>query len=220
MTESYGKLDPFLRTVIEVNGTDLLLTTDHVPLVRYEGTLRPVESLGVIDEALMAEILSSVLVGEQRQEFIDERDIDFALSFEDSRFRGNAFFQRGLPAIALRLIHNVIPSFDEIGLPYSIRDLAKLHQGLILFTGPTGSGKSTSMATLVDAINADASVSHHHDRGPDRVPAPGQDRRWCTSVRSGSMPRRSTAPCAARCVRTPTSCSSARCATPRASRSR
>ena len=71
----------------------------------------------MIDDALMGELLAAVLVGDQRQQFIDDRDIDFALSFEDSRFRGNAFFQRGRPAIALRLMHNVIPTFDEIGLP-------------------------------------------------------------------------------------------------------
>lgn len=153
MTESYGKLDPFLRTVIDIDGTDLLLTTDSVPLVRYEGTLRPVEALGTIDDALMGELLAAVLVGDQRQQLIDDRDIDFALSFEESRFRGNAFFQRGRPAIALRLMHNEIPTFDEIGLPPAIRDFAQLHQGLVLFTGPTGSGKSTSMATLIDAVN-------------------------------------------------------------------
>src|SRR5205085_11106510 len=153
MTESYGKLDPFLRTVIDIDGTDLLLTTDSVPLVRYEGTLRPIDALGTIDDALMGDLLASVLVGEQRQQFIDDRDIDFATSFEDSRFRGNAFFQRGRPAIALRLMHNVIPTFDEIGLPPAVRNFAQLHQGLVLFTGPTGSGKSTSMATLIDEIN-------------------------------------------------------------------
>jgi twitching motility protein PilT len=153
MTESYGKLDQYLRTVIDIDGTDLLLSTDSVPLVRYEGTLRPVESLGVVDEALMAELLSAVLVGEQRQQFIDDRDLDFALSFADSRFRGNAFFERGRPAIALRLMHNTIPTFDEIGLPPAVRNFAGLHQGLVLFCGPTGSGKSTSMATLIDEVN-------------------------------------------------------------------
>src|SRR5689334_15837330 len=153
MTESYGKLDPFLRTVIDIGGSDLLVTTNSVPLVRYEGTLRPVETLGVVDDALMGELLASALVGEQRQQFIEDRDIDFALSFDDSRFRGNAFFQRGRPALALRLMHNVIPTFDEIGLPPAIRNFAQLHQGLVLFTGPTGSGKSTSMAALIDAVN-------------------------------------------------------------------
>ena len=154
MTESYGTLDPYLRTVIDLGGTDLLLTGGSEPLVRLDGTLRPVTEMGVVDEATMAELLAAVLVGDQRQQFIEDRDIDFALSFDDSRFRGNAFFQRGRPAIALRLMHNVIPSFDEIGLPHAVRALGALHQGLVLFTGPTGSGKSTSMATLIDSVNA------------------------------------------------------------------
>ena len=151
--ETYGRLDPFLETIVAMQGTDLLLTTNSVPLVRLEGTLRPVDALPMVDHDLMSELLAAVLIGDQRQQFIADRDIDFALSFGESRFRGNAFFQRGRPAIALRLMHNIIPSFDEIGLPHSIRSLASLHQGLILFTGPTGSGKSTSMATLVDEIN-------------------------------------------------------------------
>ena len=187
MTESYGKLDPFLRTVIDIDGTDLLLTTDSVPLVRYEGTLRPVESLGEIDDALMGELLAAVLVGDQRQQFIDDRDIDFALSFEDSRFRGNAFFQRGRPAIALRLMHNVIPTFDEIGLPPVGPRLRQLHQGLVLFCGPTGSGKSTSMATLIDAVNRTRPC--HIITIEDPIEYLHQNkRRSCTSARSGSTP--------------------------------
>jgi twitching motility protein PilT len=154
MSESYGKLDRYLNTVVQAGGTDLLLSTGSVPLVRLEGTLRPVTDLGVLDEALMGELLAAVLVGEQRQQFIDDRDIDFALSWGESRFRGNAFFQRGKPTLALRLMHSVIPTYDEIGLPQAVRNLATLHQGLILFTGPTGSGKSTSMAALIDSINA------------------------------------------------------------------
>lgn len=153
MMETYGRLDAFLETVIAMSGTDLLITTNSVPLVRLEGTLRPIETLPVVDADLMGELLAAALIGDQRQEFIAERDIDFALSFGESRFRGNAFFQRGRPAIALRLMHSVIPTFEEIGLPLAISSMSALHQGLILFTGPTGSGKSTSMATLIDAIN-------------------------------------------------------------------
>ena len=101
----------------------------------------------------MAEFLRDLLGAEQLQELWNDRDIDFAFSWGSYRFRGNAFFQRGLPAVALRLIQREIPTFDEIGMPYAVRELVELQQGLILFTGPTGSGKSTSMATLVDAIN-------------------------------------------------------------------
>src|SRR5689334_9339949 len=102
----------------------------------------------------MAEFLRDLLGAEQLEDLWRDRDIDFAFSWGSYRFRGNAFFQRGLPAIALRLIQREIPTFDEIGVPYAVRELIELQRGLVLFTGPTGSGKSTTMATLVDAINA------------------------------------------------------------------
>ena len=86
--------------------------------------------------------------------FERNRDEDFAFSFGVHRFRGNVFYQRSLPVIALRLIQSDIPTFDQIGVPVSVRELVNLHQGLILFCGPTGSGKSTTMASLIDAINA------------------------------------------------------------------
>src|SRR3954468_18678602 len=98
MTESYGKLDEYLRTVIDIDGTDLLLTTDSVPLVRYEGTLRPIDALGNIDDALMAARLRPGVLRAPRPAFIDDRDIDFALSFEESRSRGKRSFHRGGPA--------------------------------------------------------------------------------------------------------------------------
>ncbi len=148
-------VDRFLQTVIDVHGTDLMLTIGMQPLVRLDGSLRPADGmLPVIDESTMEIVLAQLLDNEQRRAFGLDRDIDFSFSFGEARFRGNAFYQRDKPAIALRLMHGNIPTFDEIGLPHAIRDLAQVKQGLILFTGPTGSGKSTSMATLIDNINA------------------------------------------------------------------
>ncbi len=99
-------------------------------------------------------IFAELLDDAQSEQFEADRDIDFAFSHSDRRFRANAFHERGHRALALRLMQNEIPSFEQIGLPQPVRDLTRLQQGLILFTGPTGSGKSTSMATLVDTINA------------------------------------------------------------------
>lgn len=147
-------LDRFLQTVIDMHGTDLMLTIGSKPLVRLDGALNPAEGmLPVIDTAAMETVLSKLLDREQRAQFEIDRDIDFSFSYGAARFRGNAFYQRDKPAVALRLMHGNIPTFDEIGLPHGIRDLVNLKQGLILFTGPTGSGKSTSMATLIDVIN-------------------------------------------------------------------
>jgi twitching motility protein PilT len=143
-----------LQSVVNVGGTDLVLTIGSRPLIRLDGAIRPVPSQPVVDQALMEQYLADLLDGDQRADFERNRDEDFAFSFGTDRFRGNAFFQRGLPAVALRLIQNTIPTFDEIGLPPAIRELTTLKQGLILFCGPTGSGKSTTMASLIDAVNA------------------------------------------------------------------
>jgi twitching motility protein PilT len=153
VNEIRGALRDALQAVVQVNGTDLVLTMRSAPMIRLDGSIRPVEGLPATDEALMQEYLRELLDGDQHQALERDRDVDFAFSFGPHRFRGNVFYQRGLPAVSLRLIQQRIPTFDEIGLPASVQELIHLKQGLILFCGPTGSGKSTSMATLVDAIN-------------------------------------------------------------------
>jgi twitching motility protein PilT len=151
--EIHASLAAALQSVVDANGTDLALSIGSPPLVRVDGAITASSSLPSVDDASMAEFLRDLLGADQLQDLWNDRDIDFAFSWGSYRFRGNAFFQRGLPAVALRLIQREIPNFDEIGMPYAVRELVELQRGLILFTGPTGSGKSTSMATLVDAIN-------------------------------------------------------------------
>src|SRR4029078_5339956 len=87
----------------------------------------------VIDGELMEQYLADLLNDDQRADLEHNRDEDFAFSYGIYRFRGNAFYQRGLPAVCLRLIQSTIPTFDEIGLPYSVRELITMKQGLILF---------------------------------------------------------------------------------------
>ena len=142
-----------LHSVMSLSATDLVLTIGDPPVIRLDGGIWPLDDLQPLDEEFMTECLNELLNAEQKKEMHDLRDVDFAFSWENHRFRGNAFYQRGLPAISLRNIPNRIPSFREIGLPDSVQDLINRKQGLILFCGPTGSGKSTSMATLVEAIN-------------------------------------------------------------------
>ncbi len=151
--EIHAALQSALEAVVSVIGTDLVLTIGSRPLIRLDGMIHEVDNQPVVDEKLMDQFLDDLLDGDQRADFERNRDEDFAFSFGIYRFRGNAFHQRGLPAVSLRLIQSTIPTFDEIGLPQSVRDLISLKQGLILFCGPTGSGKSTTMATMIDAIN-------------------------------------------------------------------
>ena len=147
-------VDRFLRTLWGAKGTDVLLTVGAPPMARVDGILRPIGGEPVNDEARLQDFLGQVLDTSQRARMTADREYDFAFSWRGlARIRGNAFFQRENPAVALRMIPDRIPSFDEIGLPQSVRDVAKLPQGLVLFTGPTGSGKSTSLAALIEWIN-------------------------------------------------------------------
>ena len=144
---------PFLMHLEEIDGTDLHLTAGSPPLVRRNGVLTPIEG----EDALLADKLESLidkLLGKQLAEvFANQKEVDFAFGFARDRFRGNVFRQRGTVGCALRRIPNKIPSFDQLGLPEIVNDLVKLPQGLVLVTGPTGSGKSTTLASMLDWIN-------------------------------------------------------------------
>jgi twitching motility protein PilT len=148
------RVDRLLQALWHASGTDLLLTVGLPPMIRVDGELRPVpghDALTVDDtESLLAEVLTT----EQRDAWRGRHEYDFSFSWRtDARIRGNAFTQRGMTAVALRMIPRRIPRPDELGLPDVLRQLSLRHQGLILMTGPTGSGKSTTLASLVDLIN-------------------------------------------------------------------
>ena len=156
-------LKRLLRNSISYGASDLLLTADAPPTVRIDGVLRPYD-MPLLKPADTRQLLFSVLSGTQRAEFENTREIDFALSVtapdsqsgqeQEYRFRVNGFYQKGRIAVALRLIPTRIPTPEELGLPASLVNLTKRRQGLVLVTGPTGHGKSTTLAALIDRINA------------------------------------------------------------------
>jgi twitching motility protein PilT len=151
-----GAVDSLLHYLWERGGTDLLLTMNSAPLVRIDGDLQPVEGAPVLDEAQTEQVIRRLLGAELGARLDAEREVDFAFGWgEQARLRGNAFFQQGTLAMALRLIPTRIPSFEDLGLPAVADDLVKLPQGLVLVTGPTGSGKSTTLASMLDVINRD-----------------------------------------------------------------
>ena len=118
-------------------------------------SFRPIGGEAPIDEERIDELLEQVLDRRLSAQLDEDLDIDFAFGWQKvARIRGNAYYQRSMPALALRIIPDRIPTFDEIGLPPSVQRLAGLQQGLVLFTGPTGAGKSTSLASIVEWINA------------------------------------------------------------------
>ncbi|GAB4008382.1 type IV pilus twitching motility protein PilT [Nocardioides ultimimeridianus] len=147
-------VDHLLDVLWQAKGTDLLLTAGLPPMIRVDGELRPVADARVLTGDDTEGLLGQVLTPEQASHWEEAHEYDFSFSWhEHARIRGNAFTQRGLTAVALRMIPRVIPSPDQLGLPAALRELSLRHQGLILMTGPTGSGKSTTLASLIDHIN-------------------------------------------------------------------
>lgn len=147
-------LDPWLRYLWDTSATDLHFSVGSVPRVRIDGRLLPIPEAAPTDEPSLSAMISGLLVPEDREHYERDRQLDFAFSWGDvARFRANAFFQKGEPALALRLIPSGIPTPDQLGLPAATADLVQLPHGLVLVTGPTGSGKSTTLAAMVGWIN-------------------------------------------------------------------
>lgn len=149
-----GPVDQMLEVLWEAGGTDLLLTVGLPPMIRVHGELTPISGAATLTMKDTSGFVTDILTRDQMDIWQEKYEYDFAFSWRDNaRIRGNAFTQRGNTALALRMIPREIPSPDELGIPQVVRDLALKHQGMILVTGPTGSGKSTTLASLVNLIN-------------------------------------------------------------------
>mgnify|MGYP000895777086 CR=1 FL=1 len=147
-------IEPWIKELWDRGASDLLITAGSRPLIRVDGELTPIQRADALDGDAIAALVAHILPEEAHQEFKRHHEVDFSFSWGDvTRFRGNAFTQRGTPSIALRVIPFYIPSFEELGLPPVLEWFCHKAQGLVLFTGPTGSGKSTTLASLVDLVN-------------------------------------------------------------------
>jgi twitching motility protein PilT len=125
-----------------------------VPMLRIDGALVPVAGQGVWDRERVAFALESILSGEQKEKFDEHLELDFALTLSaNARFRVNFYQQRGALGGAFRLIPTEIKSLESLGVPAVVAQFAQLPRGLVLVTGPTGSGKSTTLAALIDQVN-------------------------------------------------------------------
>jgi twitching motility protein PilT len=146
-------LDKLLARAIEKGASDIHIKTDAPPYFRIDGELRPRKS-EPITEALLGEILDALLDERQKAIFADKGQVDLAYVDPDmGRFRVNVFRQRGRVSVVMRRINSVIPGFEELHLPKAADHFANLYRGLVLITGTTGSGKSTSLAAIIDYIN-------------------------------------------------------------------
>ncbi len=147
-------IDDLLRYAVSVGASDLHLTSQMPGCIRLHGAIRPIEGCPVLDNETIREMIFGILPASQRERFEDEKELDTSHSIPGvGRFRVNVFRQRGTVAAALRSIPHEIPPFDSLGIPEAARSFSEMRRGLVLVTGPTGSGKSTTLASLVDIIN-------------------------------------------------------------------
>ncbi|WP_405217155.1 type IV pilus twitching motility protein PilT [Agrococcus sp. Ld7] len=143
-----------LQWVVRVGASDLHVTAESPPTMRVDGSLVPLEEFGVWSRERVERAISAILSGPQREQFERELELDFAFQLSDTaRFRVNIYQQRSAQGAAFRLIPTRIRSIEELELPQSISRFATLPRGLVLVTGPTGSGKSTTLAALIDLVN-------------------------------------------------------------------
>lgn len=147
-------LDELLLKVAELGGSDLHLTVGAPPTIRIRGEMTPVPGRPVLDADGLRSGLYAIMTERQRQTFEDTRELDFAHTLPGhARFRVNVFWQRESIGAVMRLIPWEIKPLADIGMPPVVESFARLKRGLVLVTGPTGSGKSTTLASVIDLVN-------------------------------------------------------------------
>ena len=155
MEHGSTSMPELLKTLHEQGGSDLHLKVGRSPMMRLRGDLVPIAASAVLGIDDVERLIHGVTNDDQRAKLDAERELDFSFAIPGvARFRGNAFFQMGAPAAAFRLIPAKVPTLEELGLPEVLKDLSLKKQGLFLVTGPTGSGKTTTLAAIIDHINS------------------------------------------------------------------
>ncbi|HME69906.1 MAG TPA: type IV pilus twitching motility protein PilT [Myxococcota bacterium] len=150
-----ANLHQLLKAMIEKGASDLHITTNSPPQLRIDGKLHPLK-MPQLSPPETKQLCYSVLTDAQKHRFEEQSELDLSFGVKGlSRFRANIFVQRGAVAGAFRSIPYQIKTFEDLGLPRVVADLTKKPRGLILVTGPTGSGKSTTLATMIDRINTE-----------------------------------------------------------------
>jgi len=153
-------LSELLHKLSELGGSDLHITTGTAPLVRVHGEIHPLDGYRPLSSSETKQLAYSVLTDAQKHRFEENLELDFSFGVKGlSRFRANIFNQRGAVGAVFRAIPYEIKSFDDLGLATVVKDLCSKPRGLVLVTGPTGSGKSTTLAAMIDKINKER---HEH----------------------------------------------------------
>ena len=154
------RIEILLEEIVRKNASDLHLHVGLPPMMRLDGALTPISGYQKLNAEEVETLVFAILDEDQRRILLKDKEFDFSFAFGDlGRFRVNAFHERGNLAASLRLIPNQIKTIAELGMPPVIQNFAEFPRGLVLITGPTGSGKSTTLAALVDKINSEK--AHH-----------------------------------------------------------
>jgi twitching motility protein PilT len=149
----------FLNRLLELDGSDLHLTAGAPPTVRVHGDLVRLDEYPLLDPETLRQVIYAILPQRHRERFEQELELDTSYSLPGkARFRVNVYLQRDAIGAALRLIPYEIRSLEQLGMPANMADLARLPRGLVLVTGPTGSGKSTTLAAMIDIVNQEKPV--------------------------------------------------------------
>lgn len=153
------RIESLLEECIKRNASDLHIQYGLPPILRIDGALTPIVGAPALNDEAIRNLIFSTLDEDQQKILIKDKEFDYSFAFGDiARFRVNAFHERGKLAAAFRLIPNQIKNINELGMPPIVETFADYPRGLVLVTGPTGSGKSTTLAALVDKINREKSV--------------------------------------------------------------
>lgn len=149
----HTELKELLKLAVANKASDIHLMRGVVPKFRINGELRNAPNMAQINDILVDEMINSLLDEKKKNELFQLREIDFSFETEESRFRANVYYQNDGLACSLRLIASNIPSFEELNLPDILKNFVNLKQGFVLITGPTGHGKSTTVAAILNEIN-------------------------------------------------------------------
>lgn len=152
-TSKSAFLTTIIKEAVKHEASDILISFDRSPALKVEGKLRKLEPLGVITDADLQGLVEEILPKAKQEALLIDRQADFAYAQGPNRFRVNVFYQRGHVSMVLRYVRDTIRAIDELGLPEITKELIANDNGLVLVVGPTGSGKSTTMAAMVQHLN-------------------------------------------------------------------
>jgi len=156
--QAQPRIEVLLDEVLKKKASDLHIQVGLAPMLRVDGSLIPVTGADILNEEAVEALIFAILDEDQKQILLKDKEFDFSFAYGDlARFRVNAFHERGNMAAALRLIPNDIQTIEQLGLPEVVNKFAEFPRGLVLVTGPTGSGKSTSLSALIHKINTEQS---------------------------------------------------------------